>query len=162
MTEYTNGDHHEPPRSSHWPKIEKSHLAAFPRCACCSPDEAPAAKHQVHHRLPFHYCIALGRPDLETDERNLITLCETTHGDPAPNHHLLIGHLGNFKSDNVHVGDDATLFMGLTAEQIQADPRWMARKATRLKLLTDMSDEEKADFRALMDAMFPLLEKVDA
>jgi hypothetical protein len=34
----------------------------------------------VHHIFPFHYCIALGRPDLELDDRNLITLCEDEQG----------------------------------------------------------------------------------
>lgn len=155
MPEYPNGQHAEPPRSSHWPAVEKAVLKANPFCACCGP-----AKHdkglQVHHRLPFHYCVALGRPDLEVDPRNLIVLCETEQNDPEANHHLLIGHLGNFKSDNVHVSDDVELFHGMAADQIQADPRWLARKATRLKLLTDMTDEDKADFRALMDATFPL------
>ena len=34
---------------------------------------------QVQHIFPFHYCVALGRPDLELDERNLITLCGKSH-----------------------------------------------------------------------------------
>jgi hypothetical protein len=151
---YPDGQHHEPPRSARWPHVEKAVLAANPHCACCGPAKAVKGR-QVHHVLPFHYCVALGRPDLELDPRNLIVLCETEAGDPEANHHLLLGHLGNFKSDNVHVADDVALFAGMDAAAIQADPRWLARKAARLKLLPDMTEADRADFRALMDAMFP-------
>ena len=152
---YPDSQHHEPPRSPQWPSVEKAKLAATPFCACCGP-----AKHdkglQVHHVFPFHYAVALGRPDLELDPRNLIVLCETEHDDPEVNHHLLLGHLGNFKSDNIHVAEDVVTFSGMDAAAIQADPRWLARKASRLKLLDDMTDQDKTDFRALMDARFPL------
>ena len=147
--------HPEPPRSPHWPAIERQQLARVPYCECCGPAK-PVKGLQVHHRLPFHYCIALGRPDLELDPRNFINLCETEHDDPEANHHLLLGHLGNFQSDNVHVSGDVSIFAGLSAAAIQTDPRWLARKATRLKLLPEMSDQDKADFVALMNAMFPL------
>ncbi len=43
--------------------------------------------------FPFHYCIALGRPDLELGQRNLITLCEDEAGHPADNHHYEAGVL---------------------------------------------------------------------
>lgn len=154
-TEYPDG-HPEPPRSSHWPAVEHGFLAAHPHCECCSASEAPKAKMQVHHRIPFHYAVALGRPDLELDPRNLITLCETTAGDPAPNHHLLLGHLGNFKSDNLHVSEDVDTFAGMTHDQIINDPRWLARKAARLKPLDQMDDDDKQALRALMDKLYPL------
>lgn len=153
--EYPDGQHHEPPRSPAWPYVERTVLHLHPYCACCGPTAEAKPALQVHHRLPFHYCIALGRPDMELDPRNLIVLCETEHGRPEPNHHLLIGHLGNFQSDNVHVGDDVVTFAGMGAAAIQSDRRWLARKATRLPLLKDMTDEQKADFRALMDAECP-------
>lgn len=156
MTDYPNGQHHEPPRSPAWPHVEKVVMHLHPHCAACGPDKAAKGR-QVHHVLPFHYCVALGRPDLELDPRNLIVLCETEQGDPEANHHLLLGHLGNFKSDNVHVADDVSLFAGLDAAAIEADPRWLARKAARLKPLDQMTDQDKADFRALMDAMFPAM-----
>ena len=152
--EYPNGQHGEPPRSSAWPHVEKAVLHLHPWCAACGPDKRDKGL-QVHHHLPFAYCTALGRPDLELDPRNLLVLCETEHNDPEANHHLLLGHLGNFKSDNVHVAEDIALFAGMDAAAIQADPRWLARKAARLKPLHEMTDQDKADFRALMDAMFP-------
>ena len=70
-------------RSSRWPRIEKLHLSLQPKCACCGDKMDPHAGMQVHHIFPFHYCIALGRPDLELDLRNLITLCENEPGQPA-------------------------------------------------------------------------------
>ena len=152
--EYPNGQHCEPPRSSEWPAVERRQLEQFPFCACCGPGKKDKGL-QVHHRLPFHYCTALGRPDLELDARNLITLCETEHDDPEANHHLLLGHLGNFQSDNVHVSDDVALFAGMSAASIEADPRWLARKATRLKLLSEMTNEDKTNFQSLMNAVFP-------
>ena len=155
LDEYPNGQHHEPPRNPHWPAVERTVLHLHPYCACCGPDKKDKGL-QVHHWFPFHYCIALGRPDLEIDPRNLFVLCETERDDPEANHHLLLGHLGNFKSDNPGLVDDIKQFAGLTATELLSSPAWQARKAQRLKLLTEMSNEEKAAYRALMDATFPL------
>src|ERR1700677_3043433 len=74
------------PRSPEWSKVEKAHLAKNPHCACCATGTNLSAGLQVHHKFPFHYCIALGRPDLELDDRNLITLCENEAGKPGENH----------------------------------------------------------------------------
>jgi hypothetical protein len=105
---------------------------------------------QVHHIFPFHYCVLLGWPDLELDQRNLITLCETESGHVEENHHLLIGHLDDFKSSNLDVVNDAKkTFSGMTADQIKADPRW------QLKPLDKMSQQEKDDFTAQMNKVFP-------
>jgi hypothetical protein len=156
MPEYPNGQHAEPPRSPHWPHVEKAVLHLHPFCACCGKDK-PTKGLQVHHVIPFHFATALGRPDLELDPRNLIVLCETEHNDPEANHHLAVGHLGNFKSaGNLHAFEDAEIFAGMTAEQIEKDRRWLARKATMLPDLDKMTDDQKAAFRALMDATVPL------
>ncbi|MDA8413007.1 MAG: hypothetical protein M0023_04375 [Desulfobacteraceae bacterium] len=138
-------------RSPHWPKVEKAFAAENPLCACCG--KGPI---QVHHRFPFHYVIALGRPDLELDPRNLISLCESEKGIEDDNHHLLIGHLDDFKSSNMTVSDDVILFAGLTKEQISSDERWLLKKKIRLKLLDQMMDEDKAEFIQRMNEMFPL------
>lgn len=145
-------------RSDRWPHVEKAHLAAHPTCACCHPGTNVGAGLQVHHIFPFHYAIALGRPDLELDDRNLITLCETEAGKPGPNHHLLIGHLDDFKSSNLTVVLDATqTYLGMTGEAIRVDHRWLAAKAAKLKPLDEMTDEDKANFVAAMNARFPLI-----
>ena len=155
MSEYPNG-HAEPPRSPHWPHVEKAVLHLHKWCAACGPDKVCKGL-QVHHVWPFHMAVALGRPDLELDPRNLIVLCETEHNDPEANHHLAVGHLGNFRSaGNIHVADDAVLFAGLTAAQIEADPRYLARKATMLPDLDKMTDDQRAAFTAAMNAAIPL------
>jgi hypothetical protein len=145
------------PRSPEWPKVEKAHLAKQPRCVCCA-GAHPDAPVQVHHMFPFHYCVKLGRPDLELDDRNLITLCEDEAGKEGQNHHLLVGHLDDWQSSNVAVHQDATkTFEGMTAAAIQADPRWKAKEATRLKPLDQMTDADKQAFKAAMDRTFPKL-----
>jgi len=149
-------------RSPRWHHVELAHLAAQPHCAACKPlTGGPAITLQgvqVHHIFPFHYCIALGRPDLELDDRNLVTLCESEEGKPAPDHHLLIGHLDDFKSSNLAVVLDATqTYYGMSAEDIRGDHRWLSAVAAKLKPLDKMTDEDKAAFVAAMNARFPLL-----
>jgi hypothetical protein len=146
-------------RSPKWPKVQKAHLKIEPICACCKPGENASASLQVHHKFPFHYCVALGRPDLELDQRNLITLCETTKDRPAPDHHLLVGHLGDFKSTNLNVKTDVTTFNGMSEQQIKTDPRWKTDEKGRLKPLNEMSMDEKNAFVELMNSTFPKIEK---
>ena len=144
-------------RSDEWPKVERAHLAHEPRCVACAGGSALAAV-QVHHVFPFHYCIALGRPDLELDDRNLITLCEDEESAPGANHHLLVGHLASFRSGNLDVVQDAkTTFFGMSPEKIRADPRWKAKVATRLAPLGEMSADEKAAFTKEMNDRLPRL-----
>lgn len=125
-----------------------------PNCVCCGV-YGPAV--QVHHIYPFHYVVALGRPDLELDHRNLITLCETTHDRPAENHHLLIGHLDDFKSSNLNAELDASsVFYQYKAVTIEADPQWNRKREAKLKALDDMTDAEKQDLRLILDFKFPV------
>ena len=139
-------------RSGEWPRVERTHLAAHPACACC--DRADVGV-QVHHVFPFHYCVALGRPDLELDDRNLVTLCETETGRPAEDHHLLVGHLGSFQSSNLNVLYDAARYRKMTAAAIRADPRWLASVEDRLKPLGEMTEDDKKVFASRMNARFP-------
>jgi hypothetical protein len=100
---------------------------------CCKPGTNPRAGLQVHHIFPFHYCIALGRPDLELDDRNLITLCEDEAGKPGQNHHLLVGHLDDFESSNLAVVRMRRgAFYGMDAEAIKSDMTWLRKKVSRL------------------------------
>ena len=141
-------------RNGKWSKIRKEHLALEPNCAACGKGSKEVSL-QVHHKFPFHYCIALGRPDLELDHRNLITLCETSETHEAENHHLLIGHLDNFKSSNVNVEEDCKKYYLMTEEQIEDSAQWKIEENNRLKLLTEMSDQEKEDFKKLMNGKYP-------
>jgi hypothetical protein len=140
-------------RSGHWPTIEKAFRKLHPQCVCCV---VTSTKHvQIHHRFPFHYCVALGRPDLELDMRNLITLCEWPDHKGFPDHHLLIGHLGFFVSSNLNVVDDAHIFRGMSAAEIKKDPRWLKKVKERLKPLDEMTTKDKAAFTKLMNTTFP-------
>lgn len=145
-------DRHEVKRSSQWPKVEHDHLKQEPSCACCGTTHGV----QVHHIFPFHYVVALGRPDLELDQRNLITLCETEAGIPNENHHLLLGHLDSFKSNNISVKDDVIDFKAMTAGQITATKSWQDKVANRLKPLDEFTDDDRNDFIRTMNEVFPL------
>jgi hypothetical protein len=83
-------------RSGHWASVRAEHLKQYPECAVCGGIE----KLEVHHKQPFHL-----NPALELDSANLITLCEANKG--GVNCHLFVGHLGNFRSFNPAVADDA-------------------------------------------------------
>lgn len=143
-------------RSDHWPAVERAEREANPRCIACDPSASDYAI-QVHHVNPFHYCIALGRPDLELDPRNLVSLCETEEGWPAQDHHLLIGHLGDFKEGNLKVREDAAgQYHGMANDAIRADAAWQSEEHDgRLKPLDQMSDDERRAFRARLDAELP-------
>ncbi len=83
-------------RSNQWPKVRKNFLAKNQLCAVCGGKK----KLEVHHIQPFHQS-----PELELEESNLITLCEDwSYG---VNCHLLIGHLGNYRTINPNVKEDA-------------------------------------------------------
>jgi 5-methylcytosine-specific restriction endonuclease McrA len=80
-------------RSPKWPEVRDAFLKENPTCAVCGERK----KLQAHHKYPFHLW-----PNLELESTNLITLCETTS-----NHHLLFGHLMNWRAYNVNVVLDA-------------------------------------------------------
>lgn len=145
---------HGQTRSSHWPSVERTFREAHPDCAACDPNTA--VDHvgiQIHHVHPFHLCIAAGRPDLELDPRNLISLGETEHAAEAPDHHLLLGHLDDFKSYNLMVIRDCVLFQGMGTDAIKASPIWVARE--RQRPLDQLSPADLTAFRAMLDRDLP-------
>ncbi|MDE2097812.1 MAG: HNH endonuclease [Patescibacteria group bacterium] len=83
-------------RSDKWPAVRRHHLEAHPTCAVCGGKDSL----EVHHKKPFHL-----HPELELDPDNLITLCESKNN--GVNCHLLVGHLGNFRSLNEDVEPDS-------------------------------------------------------
>jgi hypothetical protein len=83
-------------RSNEWPKVRAEHLKLNPVCACCGGTK----KLEVHHIQPFHL-----HPALELEPTNLITLCEDASNGIIC--HLCLGHLGNYKSFNKDVVQDA-------------------------------------------------------
>jgi 5-methylcytosine-specific restriction endonuclease McrA len=97
----------EPPRSPHWPALERKWRKAHPTCAACGGID----KVQVHHVAPFHLF-----PALELDETNLISLCMAKGRE----HHFIIGHARNWHGANPNVRDDAA--SALTAVRAAAKP----------------------------------------
>ena len=81
--EFREGVKLDKARSGHWAALRKEHLKKEPCCQWCG----GTYKLQVHHIRPFHL-----HPELELDPDNLITLCQV----PETDHHLDIGHNGNF------------------------------------------------------------------
>ena len=146
----------EPARSPEWERVKNGHLQKEPRCVCCGSHWRAGTPVQVHHIFPFHYCVALGRPDLELDQRNLITLCETEAGGTGQNHHLLVGHLDDFEAANPRSRHDAAeKYLEKLAAVIRADPAWAAEVKERLPLLRQMSAQAKAALRREMDERMP-------
>ena len=140
-------------RSAGWSSIERAHLARHPGCIGC---RRPGARVEVHHVFPFHFCLSLGRPDLELDERNLVTLCGESDGQGAGNHHLLLGHFDDYESMNLHVRSEALeRFHGMTAVQLRANAEWAKLAARRPPHLAAMSDADLHALRRLMNELMP-------
>jgi hypothetical protein len=79
------------PRSSAWPKLRAQYLERWNWCAACGRRD----NLEAHHIVPFH-----AAPERELDHENLLTLCRTSC-------HLVFGHLGDWKSHNPEVVQDA-------------------------------------------------------
>ena len=99
-------------RSPLWASVAKAHRLIEPGCVVCG---YKGRKVQVHHIKPFHL-----HPLLELDPHNLITLCEARGRE----HHLLLGHLGDWESYNEHIREDVKRFRHKTEKQIRADLHW--------------------------------------
>jgi hypothetical protein len=137
------------PRSSKWHSVRQKHLEKEPKCLVCGTRN----NLQVHHIFPFHYCVILGRSDLEFDQRNLVTLCEEKGRD----HHLLIGHLNNFRSSNLNVKKDIIKFSNMSENKIKKDANWQNKELKRLIPLDKMTEKDKKEFTELMNKTYPLI-----
>ena len=77
-------------RSPQWPAFRRAFLAKYPACAVCG----------IHAGVVPHHCVPVHvSRSKELLEENLLTLCRP--------HHLLFGHLGDFRAWNAKVRDDA-------------------------------------------------------
>lgn len=85
-------------RSPKWPEFRKNFLKGK-SCAVCGGVDML----ELHHIKPFHL-----HPELELDPNNVLPLCESQKNGVTC--HLFIGHLGNYKSINPDVIEDARLW----------------------------------------------------
>jgi 5-methylcytosine-specific restriction endonuclease McrA len=99
-------------RSNQWPAIRAAHLRINPNCSVCGTRGSFLKPNEVHHCAVFHL-----NPQLELEESNLITLCR--------NHHLLVGHLMDWKSFNENVREDA----GTWLEKVKNRPEELSTPA---------------------------------
>lgn len=134
-------------RSPHWSTVEHAFRSTNPTCTACGSSEAL----QVHHVEPFHFCVLVGRPDLELDPRNLISLCERAGED----HHLLLGHDGDFRSSNPNVRADVVTFQGMTADAVRGNAAWLAEKTTRYRPWAVWTSPDRLAYRAKLDSALP-------
>lgn len=89
-------------RSNDWTKTRKEFLKNNNSCKACG----KTTDLEVHHIEPFHI-----NPSRELDITNLITLCS--------NHHLVFGHLMDWKSWNINVVKDCAEYL----DKVQNRPR---------------------------------------
>ncbi len=133
-------------RSPAWSKVKNAFLTAHPNCAACG----GTLQLNVHHKFPFHYVVLCGRPDLELDPRNLITLCVLDDCE----HHVLLGHLDDYESYNPKVLQFVKAYAGNSSRQIRADAAWQQAHATKPKHFDDMTPPEKDAFKKKLDRKF--------
>jgi hypothetical protein len=143
---------HNQKRSPEWPKVMHDYLSKHPACEACGKVGAV----NVHHVAPFEFIINFGRPELELDENNLITLCESESGKPEENHHIEIGHAGDFKKANLNVRQDASRYYGETLVQLKENTQFMEEiKANALPPLDQLTPEQKTYFQNWLDTTYP-------
>jgi hypothetical protein len=140
-------------RSPRWESTRQAFLAKWPQCVVCAHDAAPAVHAlSVHHVVPVEFVRRAGRPELELDARNLMTLCEA-----GENHHLVMGHLGDWLSYDPEVRLDAARgeCRGKGSAEIEAMGWWRERRAGRPKHWGEMTAGEVAELRERLERGFP-------
>ena len=136
------------PRSPQWPEVQHACLEKSQyKCAACGVQGAGLI--QVHHIIPFQYCVVYGRPELEFNPKNLIPLCE---GPGTNDHHIAIGHLADFQHLNQDVLTDITgPWKSLARVAIEILPDFLARKKWPVK---PVSANDQAALIALMNQLY--------
>jgi hypothetical protein len=95
-------------RSPKWPAARTKFLKTHKTCSACG----GTTKLEVHHIQPFHT-----NPELELDQHNMITLCES--GNNGLICHLNVGHSGNYKCINpASVTDAIDMILRIKARRI--------------------------------------------
>jgi hypothetical protein len=136
-------------RSWQWGEVEQAFLTRNNfKCAMCSITGATLV--QVHHIAPFHYTSSpnIQRGDLEFNPQNLVPLCQ---GPGTNEHHILVGHLGNFQYFNEDARADMIgPWKDLLPSFIEQQADWIARHQNHYPLVNTMSSQNITDFSALL------------
>jgi hypothetical protein len=136
------------PRSPQWPEVQHACLVKN-NYTCIACGIQGAGKVQVHHIIPFQYCVVYGRPELEFNPQNLIPLCE---GPETNDHHVGLGHLGDFQYLNQDVLTDITgPWKALAWAAIEVLPDFIARRKWPTK---PVSADDQAALVALMNQWY--------
>lgn len=145
--------HAEPPRPKEVTEAQARHLKANPACAICGRTGAS----QAHHILDYDACQRIGMVWIAADPRDFVTLCETEQGKPEPNHHLLAGHYGSFKSINLNIMDELALplWQKKTAAEIEADPVYQVKVKDRIKPVAEWGSEDITAMQVIAARIFP-------
>lgn len=84
-------------RSTKWPYLRRKWLKLHPLCAFCS----SKVSIQVHHIIPVHVS-----PELELNENNLMSLCESSKRQC----HFIFGHLYDWLNYNKDIKLDVVVW----------------------------------------------------
>ena len=135
-------------RIPQWPEVQRACLEKNNfKCAACGIQGEGLV--QVHHLIPFQYCVVYGRPELEFNPQNLIPLCE---GPQTNDHHIAIGHLGDFQHLNEDVLTDITgSWKDLAAAAIEILPEFLTRRKWPAK---PVGAEDQAALMNLMNLWY--------
>lgn len=138
-------------RSAHWPHVEQMKKRLQPLCQICGTPDCI----QIHHVNPFEDAVDAGRPELELCLENLASLCETEAKESTQNCHLIVGHLGNFKSQNPILEVCLTRWKGLAGSVIQKRNDWIQLAAAKPLQFHEMPTADQQAYRANLDAVMP-------
>lgn len=137
-------------RSPHWPAFAAETIKARQHCELSGVSYGL----NVHHVVPFHFCVLLGRGYAELDPRNVVVLSR------APiDYHLLLGHLDDWQSFCPpsmlqRIAND-NLLGHMKADEIRADPLWQHMVSLRPRCWKDMTELDKKGIITLIDLMCP-------
>jgi hypothetical protein len=84
------------------------------------------------------------------------SLCETEAEKPAPNHHLIVGHLDDFQVNNEDLFTDILIYSGMTGDQIKAVPAFVSKIRNRPKPFGAWTLGERQRYRTLLDDTLPV------
>jgi hypothetical protein len=138
-------------QSKQWHEVEDIYLHVMKGhdyCAACNLTGKDLV--QVHHIVPVEFCYAIGREDITLNPLNMISLCE---GPTTNDHHVALGHLGDFHWYNPNIKQDVSgPWKDLAKAKIEEMEEWASRRAGAVPL--QMSDQQKSELETFILATF--------